>query len=307
MYLGLKSLLVPYFGQPEEHRMIDFVCSIAPEMGTHISVVYMSRILKELGVEQRKGYQLRYKSEGFKSAMVYLDELYQSQLKSDADNVRIVIAKRFEDENIPEFQAGDPMGVDSINYSWDQSLAMNADMSVVLTNRAIVSDLVVISASALEVGGQRDPLMEVIRDSGRPLIIVPSGKGISVSGPRRIIIGWKKTAHTVRAMTAALPLLRAAHEVLVLEIAESNISNDNDVSHSDVVQWLLRHGVKAESTRRVDLSGNAETVFDEEMDRFQADLLVVGAYSRWRMREIIFGGFTQHLLSTMRVPTLFSY
>ena len=149
--------------------------------------------------------------------------------------------------------------------------------------------------------------MGVLKDSGRPLIIVPVERAISEHAPRRIIVAWKQTVHTVRAISEAMPLLQAAHRVLVLEIEEAGQPKTERVSAADISRWLSRHGITTESLCRDNFSGKAENVLDEEIARFEADALVMGAYSRSRMREMIFGGFTQHVLDNMRVPTLLAH
>ena len=79
------------------------------------------------------------------------------------------------------------------------------------------------------------------------------------------------------------------------------------MSAVDISQWLLRHGIATESLCRDNFSDKAENVLDEEILRFGADTLVMGAYSRSRMHEMIFGGFTQHVLDNIRVPTLLAH
>ena len=38
-----------------------------------------------------------------------------------------------------------------------------------------------------------------------------------------------------------------------------------------------------------------------------ADLLVMGAYTHSRLRELVFGGVTAHVLRTCRIPTLLAH
>lgn len=303
---GYKSILVPYYGQADELGTIDFVSSLAREMSAEVTVLYLSRILKTLSDDVLKHYRSEYETGGFNTAMALLDESYQAQLLKDSESARTIAASRFRDHAIPENQGDGPILVDARNYRWEQDIKLETDTGRLLIHKAMATDVVVTSSSFIEAGGQREILMGVLKDSGKSLIIVPVKRAISDHAPRRIIVAWKQTVHTVRAITAAMPLLRGAHQVLVLEIEESGQPKAERVSAADISHWLSRHGIATEPLCRENC-GKAENVLDEEIARFEADALVMGAYSRSRMREILFGGFTQHVLDNMRVPTLLAH
>ena len=304
---GYKSILVPYYGQAGELGTIDFASTLSREMSAEITVLYLSRILRKLPDDEFKRYWSEYETSGFNTAMTRLEESYQTQLLKDSETARIIAASRFAIHSIPESQSNGPILVDTRNYRWERDIKLETDTTRLLIDKAMATDVVVASSSFIESGGQREILMGVLKDSGRPLIIVPAARAISLHAPRRVIVAWKQTVHTVRAISEALPLLRAAHRVLVLEIEEAGHPKTERVSASDISRWLSRHGVATESLCRENFSGKAENVLDEEILRFGADTLVMGAYSRSRMREMIFGGFTQHVLDNMKIPTLFAH
>ena len=304
---GYKSILVPYYGQASELGTIDFVSALSREMSAEVTVLYLSRILKKLPDDELRRYRSEYDAGGFNTAMALLDESYQAQLLKDSESARTIAASRFRDHAIPENQSDGPILVDTRNYRWERDIKLETDTTRLLIDKAMAADVVVMGSAFIEVGGQRDILMGVLKDSGRPLIIVPVERAISEHAPRRIIVAWKQTVHTVRAISEAMPLLQAAHRVLVLEIEEAGQPKTERVSAADISRWLSRHGITTESLCRDNFSGKAENVLDEEIARFEADALVMGAYSRSRMREMIFGGFTQHVLDNMRVPTLLAH
>ncbi len=304
---GYKSILVPYYGQAGELGTIDFASALSREMSAEVTVLYLSRILKKLPDDELKRYWSEYETGGFNTAMARLDESYQTQLLKDSETARTIAASRFRDHAIPESQNDGPTLVDARNYRWERDIKLETDTTRLLIDKAIAADVVVTSSSFMEAGGQRELLMGVLKDSGRPLIIVPVEGAISEHAPRRVIVAWKQTVHTVRAISEAMPLLRAAHRVLVLEIEETGQPKTERVSASDISRWLSRHGIATESLCRDSFSGKAENVLDEEISRFEADALVMGAYSRSRMREVIFGGFTQHVLDNTRILTLLAH
>ena len=304
---GYKSILVPYCGQASELGAIDFVSALSREMSAEVTVLYLSRILKKLPDGELKRYWSEYETGGINTVMARLDESYQAQLLKDSEAARAIATSRFSNFAIPESQSDGPILVDTRNYRWEQDIKLETDISRLLIDKAMAADVVVTGSAFIEAGGQRDILMGVLEDSGRPLIIVPVGRTISGHSPRRVIVAWKPTVHTVRAISEAMPLLRTAHRVLVLEIEDGGSPKTERVSASDISRWLSRHGITTESLCRDNFSGKAENVLDEEIARFEADALVMGAYSRSRMREMIFGGFTQHVLDNMKIPTLLAH
>ena len=307
MIKDYKSILVPYYGQVGELGTIDFTSAMTREMGAEATVLYLSRVLKEVPEDQRKRYWAKFNAAGLNAAMDDLDEHYRVQLVKDSEEARKIVTARFKNLVVPESEGDGPILVDTKSYRWEQDIRLETDTNQLLIDRAMVADVVVTSSSLIEAGGQRDVLMGVLKESGKPLIIVPTGWKNSERLPRRIVIGWKQSVHTVRAIVGAMPLLRAAHRVLVLEIEEGNQSKSEQVSASDIARWLSRHGIATESLQRDTFAGKAENILDGEIGRFGAEFLVMGAYSRSRTREMIFGGFTQHVLENTRIPTLLAH
>jgi nucleotide-binding universal stress UspA family protein len=136
-------------------------------------------------------------------------------------------------------------------------------------------------------------LGDLVMRIGRPVLVVP--EAATKVGFDRILVGWKDTRETRRAVADALPLLKKATFVTVVEIAvESEMAQAR--RHLDqVVEWLKRHGVTAESI--VAPSTGSDSTHLAEIGREQkAGLLVAGAYGHNRLREWMLGGVTRDLL-----------
>jgi nucleotide-binding universal stress UspA family protein len=122
-----------------------------------------------------------------------------------------------------------------------------------------------------------------------------------------VVIAWKTGRESARAVFDALPLLAGAETVDILEIKERGNSGDALAPDTTIAASLARHGIK--TTVCTSVAGDIGTG-DEILSRVAdagADLLVMGAYGHSRMREMIFGGATRHLVRHMTVPTLFSH
>jgi nucleotide-binding universal stress UspA family protein len=141
--------------------------------------------------------------------------------------------------------------------------------------------------------------------SGRPVLVVPYIGRYAEIG-RNVVIAWKAGREAARAVFDALPILKRAEQVQILEIDEGGGRRGPSVDSSIAVA-LARHGIKPDV--RTSVAGDIG-IGDEILSRLAdmgADLLVMGAYGHSRMRQLVFGGVTRHIARHMTVPTLFSH
>ena len=176
----------------------------------------------------------------------------------------------------------------------------------VISNHAVAADLIVIGRTRLpgDLYGTFDP-GEVILAAGRPVLVLPpDATAIQAS---RIVIAWKNTREARRAVSDAIPFLRAAQAVSIAVVCEAGMETAINEQVAELPKYLARHKV-ASATPHIIPVNNAreERVLLEFVKAQNADLIVAGAYGHTRLSEWIFGGFTRHLLTTSTVPCLFS-
>ena len=135
---------------------------------------------------------------------------------------------------------------------------------------------------------------DLVMRVGRPLVVVPSST--EMLDLSHVVIGWKDTRETRRAVLDALPLLRSAGQVTVMEIVEDAEEIASTRLHlAEVVAWLGGHGVAAEAVAEP-LSGGAAAQLEAAAAARHAGLLVIGAYGHNRLREWVLGGMTRDAL-----------
>ena len=157
--------------------------------------------------------------------------------------------------------------------------------------------------SALD-ASRRVIISEVVLQAGRPVLIVPPGtQDLALD---RIVVAWKDTREARRAIVDALPLLKSASQVVVVEIAaESDIASAR-ARLDDIAAWLRRQGVTPQVETIVSVGDDAVhlgTIVHEK----GADLMVAGAYGHNRLREWVLGGVTRDLLVHARHCSLLSH
>lgn len=137
-----------------------------------------------------------------------------------------------------------------------------------------------------------------IFESGRPVVFVPT-KVSSVIG-NRVMIAWNGSTQAGLAVTAALPILRLASQVDIVQSGEV----DKSVSTNELALYLALHGIKTQS-HAIDIGiENIGVTLISAAARFESDLIVMGAYGHSRLRERILGGATHGLLKNSPWPIL---
>ncbi len=145
---------------------------------------------------------------------------------------------------------------------------------------------------------------DLVMRAGRPVLIVPPG--VDRLNLESVVVGWKESRETRRAVVDALPLLRLAGRVLVVEVAGPEDIADARSRLDDVAAWLGRHGVTATSLAAPS-SGSDAARLDGIVREHGAGLMVAGVYGHNRLREWVLGGVTRDLLLSPGRCTLVSH
>ncbi|CAA0098717.1 Uncharacterised protein [Starkeya nomas] len=135
-----------------------------------------------------------------------------------------------------------------------------------------------------------------------PVAVVPTGKPVPAR-IGRVLVAWKPSREAGHAVRFALPLLATAEEVEVLTIEEGDASVAE--SGARLAAYLATHGVNARHRHAVE--SPVGTAIANEAQKFKADLLVMGVYSRSRLAEMVLGGVTASLLTEPPVPLLVAH
>lgn len=139
---------------------------------------------------------------------------------------------------------------------------------------------------------------DVLVGSGHPLLIVPRTVLRPLLGT--VVVGWKESAASARAIAAALPLLQLASRVVIVNVAEDN-SPGTEALHG-VRQQLAWHEVNAETLRLGDGIATADVLLPGVVADLDAGLLVIGGFGHSRLRETVFGGVTRALVKHAELP-----
>ncbi|WLI89878.1 universal stress protein [Massilia sp. R2A-15] len=179
------------------------------------------------------------------------------------------------------------------------------DAAAGLAMQARYADVVVISQFDPDDPAARlDPELPafVMLNSAAPVLMVPFIGAPPVVG-EEVLVGWDESMPARRAIGNALPMLRCARKV---SLAVFNTGDLPRLAGADIALFLARHGVNVEVLREETRIGVGSALLSLAAD-LGADLLVMGGYGHTRFREVLVGGATEAILSTMTIPVLMSH
>lgn len=140
--------------------------------------------------------------------------------------------------------------------------------------------------------------------TGMPVLIVPAAWSGEALGDR-VVIAWNGSREARRAVADAMPFLAAAERVTVLVVdADRTPERFGAEPGADLARYLERHGVRVDVARVESHGARVGEVIQAEAAARGASLVVIGAYSRPRTAELLFGGVTRHLLADAQLPLL---
>ena len=149
-----------------------------------------------------------------------------------------------------------------------------------------------------------DPGITIVR-AGRPVLVVPKGMDALEAG--RIVVAWKDTREARRAVRDAIPFLKGAKEVMIVEVCEHGTEAQSQQHINDLTDYLRHHEVVVAEKAYL----HTEQPVAYELLRFakdeKADLVVAGGYGHSRLGEWVFGGVTRGLLRDSPICSLFSH
>ncbi|MFW8635640.1 universal stress protein [Cribrihabitans pelagius] len=153
---------------------------------------------------------------------------------------------------------------------------------------------------------QRGFQMELVLNSGRPLLLLPDDWGGRPVGTR-VLAAWKGTREAARALHDGLPFLEQAEFTELLTIGESpRPAHGAETEGHEIARLLSRHGVHAQ-VRHIEAGehGTGTRLLMEAASQ-ECDLIVMGGYGHSRLHRLIFGDASEHVLGEARIPVLMS-
>jgi nucleotide-binding universal stress UspA family protein len=284
--VSIKVLLVPVFGDAGDRPALAAALPLARSFGAHVSVLHVER--------DPAGDLLMIGDPLSASTADTILEAARADIADRAKQAKSNFEAWIKSAKLPLSDA--PKRGGAATASWTVATG-GAD---VIARRARLADICVIARPQSDDDDERRwvAIETAITHAGRPIMLAPSEAPRTVG--KSIAIAWNGSAEAARAVAAAMPLITEAGKVLILTAPERTATGE-DAKH--LAASLAMHGVKAE-VKRVSAAGDIAKALLGAAGRAGADLLVMGAYSHSRLRELVFGGVTRHVLKDAALPIL---
>jgi nucleotide-binding universal stress UspA family protein len=285
--MAIRKLLLPLTGTAAGEAALATALMIARIWKAHVTALHVR-------VDSRDVAPLA--GEGLSGAMI--EEMMTATEKESSDRAHAVrgMFERFvADQQVAVCDARP--GTEMATASFAAVTGREEDLVAQL---ARLADLTVVPhPEAGEDVSSSDALHAVLFDSGRPVLIAPQKPPASVG--TRVCIGWNGTAESTSAVYSAIPWMQKADAVRILSADEYQRRGP---AARDLAGYLALHGIHAELATFRPLDKDVGAGLLAAAREFRSDLLAMGAYSHSRLRQLILGGVTRHVLEKSDLPLM---
>ncbi len=285
--MAIRKLLLPLTGTAAGEAALATALMVARIWKAHVTALHVR-------VDSRDVAPLA--GEGLSGAMI--EEMMSATEKESAERAHAV-RTMFE-----RFVAEHGLTVQEARYGTGDATASFAAVTGreedLVAQQARLADLTVVPhPEAGEDVSSSDALHAVLFDSGRPVLIAPRNAPAHLG--QRVAVAWNGTAESAQAVWAAIPWMRRAEVVRVLTAEEYQRRGPGAPELQD---YLALHGIEAELATFKPIDREVGAGLLKAAREFGADLLCMGAYSHSRLRQLILGGVTRHVLEKADLPVM---
>ncbi|MBS70183.1 MAG: hypothetical protein CML91_01635 [Rhodobiaceae bacterium] len=270
----MRNILLPFEYIETIPHLVDCAVSLAKKYNSSVSGVAIHQRIDSFIAQE---------------GSIVFDSLHHDENKEEA----IKYKEKFMD-HINTLKKSDS-DLSDLKYKW---LSEELENQKYLGDLSRVYNVVIISRPYQDLqSASLSSIQTILFDGGRPVMLIPMNKQIDIG--KEVVISWNCTTESSKAVFASLPILKKANNVTILTVEK--VITDGP-SGEQVSELLASHGIDA---KPVTISGDEKKIGDAILDfskSVDADLIVKGAYTQSRLREIIFGGATRHLMLHSEIP-----
>ncbi|MDH3770220.1 MAG: universal stress protein [Nitrospirota bacterium] len=286
----MRVILAPLVGDNDDEVVMHGACALARALHGHVDALFVRPDPTEAMMVVGEGMSPEIIDTITRASTATWDAR-REVAKSAFDLARAAV-----DAPLVE-QAGASSGVTS---RW-RELVVGAE--TVGTDHSRLADLIVFAGIGAEGDSYRRRMFEsALFNAARPLLLMP--RASRLRAPKVLAFAWNGSMEATRALLGALPLLEAAEAVHVLTAATAKTPAGRGENLAAYLAW---HGLAAEIHQLHPSTGEVGAALLDQARKLDADLLIMGGYGHGRVRELIFGGVTQHVLSHLELPVLLAH
>ncbi len=144
-------------------------------------------------------------------------------------------------------------------------------------------------------------LEDALFESGRPVLMVP--KAMPPVMGETVAIAWNGSTETALTVALGMPFLVQAKHVVIVAVGPQHMPEPGPTG-DELARTLERHGIDVSLRTAYGRQKPQGESFLKEAMEAGADLMLKGAYTQSRIRQMIFGGATRHMIMESKIPVL---
>lgn len=291
--MTLKTVLVPLLGSEDDAQALASAVAIARGFNAHIDGLYVR-------VDPRDTVPLL--GEGLAAGMVEeIMRVAEEDARRQAQRLQQLFTETMTAAGIALCTAPPAHAqTTAVSARWRERVGREEE---VVTSEGRLYDLLVFPHSAMD---RHQPayvtLETALMGAARPLLLSPSQPHATIG--ERVVLAWNGGQESTRALVGALPFLRRAKTIYIITAHTSVTDADTADRLAEYFAW---QGIACEIAKikpGTEAVGAALLTHAQEL---ATDLVVMGGYGHSRMRELILGGVTRHVLAHARLPVLMAH
>lgn len=285
--MSIRKIVVPVDGTDATRLSLDTAFRLGLTLSAHVEVLHVR-------ADPRLAVPLV--GEGMSGAMIEeLIDLTEKESAARAAKARELFDQARETCGIPFSETPSESGPTA---GWIEAVGAEDE---VLVRRGRLADLLVVARPTAHAETPSVVTFNAaVFESGRPVLVAPMEA--PKSRGQKVVISWNGSAEAARAVSAGLPLIKCAESVRVLNVDTGDPGGGSGAGVTELLAW---HGITAEHcTISADDGPVGAAIIKASIG---ADLLVMGAYTHSRLRQLILGGVTRHVLERATLPLLMAH
>lgn len=285
--MTIRTILVPMPHDAVDEAAIGTALNVTRAVDGHLDALYIQAPLPTGGGVPAGGYEMPRGGVGVAEQVEARSLRAAEERERAAEQTRQRLERLAAAHGVrmtaPDDHATRP------SVSWHEA---DGSQAAVVTARAPASDLLIVPSPS-----DRPSILDIaeqtLLSTGRPVLLAPAREAADPT--RSAMIAWQPSLQAWRAVAAAVPLLEKAGSAEIVTVGEE--SEAVATSRAEVVRYLGWHGIEATARNIVPASSNIGDALLGAAGEAQAGMLVMGAYSHSRLRELLLGGVTRHVLT----------
>jgi nucleotide-binding universal stress UspA family protein len=285
--MTIKTILAEVTGNAADEAVLESALQVAEKHGAHITVLHVKRDQLE---------------PAWDAGMVDYGPII-TILQQEAKKHEAAARRRFEDlrKRHRLAEKAEPPGGNRPTVAFRAESGISRGR---LTDAGRVADLTIMLRPEIAPADTSTDFETFLFETGRPVLLLPAKSDGKLF--QHIMVAWDGSLEAARAVALAMPFLEEAAKVSVYTGGDQPSARSGKPA-ADLVKHLAWHGIKTGIAATNPKAASVGADLLESCRKGKANLLVMGAYTHSRLRQIVLGGVTRHVLANAKLPLLMTH